>query len=61
MKTLSILKKNQNIDIKLKRKNGELKNVHGYWRAISYGIENMQMQGVLGIFAVNLKRILKLS
>ena len=45
---------------KIEAKNGELKNVHGYGRAISYGIENMQMQGALTIFAVNLKRILKL-
>ncbi|MGY6647980.1 IS1182 family transposase [Wenyingzhuangia sp. IMCC45574] len=46
---------------KIEAKNGELKNVHGYGRATSYGIENMQMQGALTIFAVNLKRILKLS
>ena len=46
---------------KIEAKNGELKNVHGYRRATSYGIENMQMQGALTIFAVNLKRILKLS
>jgi len=46
---------------KIEAKNGELKNAHGYGRAISYGIENMQMQGALTIFAVNLKRILKLS
>lgn len=46
---------------KIEAKNGELKNVHGYGRATSYGIENMQMQGALTIFAVNLKRILKLN
>lgn len=45
---------------KIEAKNSELKNVHGYDRAISYGITNMQMQGALAIFAVNLKRILKL-
>lgn len=45
---------------KIEAKNGELKNVHGYGRAIAYGIENMEMQGALTIFAVNLKRILKL-
>jgi len=45
---------------KIEAKNSELKNVHGYNRATSYGIENMQMQGALAIFAVNLKRILKL-
>lgn len=46
---------------KIEAKNGELKNVHGYGRATSYGIENMQMQGAMAIFAVNLKRIIKLS
>ena len=45
---------------KIEAKNSELKNVHGYDRAISYGITNMQMQGAMAIFAVNLKRILKL-
>jgi transposase len=45
---------------KIEAKNSELKNVHGYDRAISYGITNMQMQGAIAIFAVNLKRILKL-
>jgi transposase len=46
---------------KIEAKNSELKNVHGYNRAISYGIENMQMQGALTIFTVNLKRIIKLT
>lgn len=45
---------------KIEAKNSELKNVHGYDRADSYGIENMQMQAAMAIFAVNLKRILKL-
>lgn len=45
---------------KIEAKNSELKNVHGYRRAASYGITNMQMQGALAIFTVNLKRILKL-
>jgi transposase len=45
---------------KIEAKNSELKNVHGYDRAISYGITNMQMQGAMAIFTVNLKRILKL-
>lgn len=45
---------------KIEAKNSELKNAHGYGRAISYGIENMQMQGALAIFTVNLKRIIKL-
>ncbi len=45
---------------KIEAKNGELKNSHGYDRAFSYGLDSMQMQGVMTIFAVNLKRILKL-
>lgn len=45
---------------KIEAKNNELKNVHGYDRAIAYGIENMQIQGALAIFTVNLKRIIKL-
>ena len=45
---------------KIEAKNSELKNVHGYDRAISYGITNMQMQSAMAIFTVNLKRILKL-
>lgn len=46
---------------KIEAKNSELKNVHGYGRASSYGINNMQMQGAMAIFAVNLKRIIKLT
>ncbi|MEA5406098.1 IS1182 family transposase [Arcicella sp. DC2W] len=46
---------------KIEAKNSELKNVHGYGRANAYGIENMQMQGAMAIFTVNLKRILKLN
>jgi transposase len=46
---------------KIEAKNSELKNVHGYGRANAYGIENMQMQGAIAIFTVNLKRILKLK
>ncbi|TDS11816.1 IS1182 family transposase [Sphingobacterium paludis] len=45
---------------KIEAKNSELKNVHGYGRADSYGIQNMEMQGAMAIFTVNLKRILKL-
>ena len=45
---------------KIEAKNSELKNVHGYARANSYGINSMQMQGAMTIFTVNLKRILKL-
>ena len=46
---------------KIEAKNAELKNVHGYSRANSYGIANMQMQSAIAIFTVNLKRIIKLS
>jgi transposase len=46
---------------KIEAKNSELKNAHGFDRATSYGIENMQMQGALAIFTVNLKRIIKLK
>jgi transposase len=46
---------------KIEAKNAELKNVHGYGRAKSYGLENMQMQSALAIFTVNVKRILKVS
>jgi len=46
---------------KIEAKNGELKNAHGFGRATSYGITNMQMQGAITMFAVNLKRIIKLS
>uniref|UniRef100_UPI00300915EB transposase n=1 Tax=Galbibacter sp. PAP.153 TaxID=3104623 RepID=UPI00300915EB len=46
---------------KIEAKNSELKNVHGYQRAISYGLNSMEMQGAMAIFAVNLKRILKLT
>jgi transposase len=45
---------------KIEAKNSELKNIHGYGRASSYGIDSMQMQGALAIFTVNLKRIFKL-
>lgn len=46
---------------KIEAKNAELKNVLGYDRALSYGIECMRMQGAMAIFAANIKRILKLS
>lgn len=46
---------------KIEAKNSELKNVHGYGRAIAYGIDGMQMQGALAIFTVNLKRIIRLT
>jgi transposase len=43
---------------KIEAKNGELKNVHGYDRAIAYGLGNMKMQGAMAIFTVNVKRII---
>jgi transposase len=45
---------------KIEAKNSELKNVHGYDRATSYGLANMQMQGAMAIFTVNVKRIINL-
>ncbi|MBK3495289.1 hypothetical protein JFL43_10585, partial [Viridibacillus sp. YIM B01967] len=41
-------------------KNSELKNPHGYDTAQSAGLFGMEIQGATIIFAVNLKRILKL-
>ena len=41
-------------------KNNELKHRHGYDIASSSGLIGMEMQGAMAIFAVNLKRILKL-
>lgn len=46
---------------KIEAKNSELKNVLGYDRAWSYGIDCMRMQGAMTIFVANIKRILKLS
>ena len=45
---------------KIEAKNSELKHSYGYDRALSYGLECMQMQGALAIFTANVKRILKL-
>lgn len=45
---------------KIEAKNAELKNVLGYDRAESYGMDAMQMQGAITMFAANLKRIIKL-
>ena len=42
-------------------KKSELKQVYGYDKALSYGIDSMQMQGAMVIFAANIKRILRLS
>lgn len=45
---------------KIEAKNSELKHRHGYDIASSSGLIGMEMQGALTIFAVNIKRILKL-
>ena len=45
---------------KIEAKSSELKNVFGYGRADSYGIDCMRMQGAMVIFAANIKRILRL-
>lgn len=45
---------------KIEAKNSELKHRHGYDIASSSGLIGMEMQGAMTIFAVNLKRILKL-
>ena len=45
---------------KIEAKNSELKHRHGYDVASSSGLIGMEMQGALSIFAVNLKRIIKL-
>jgi transposase len=46
---------------KIEAKNSELKHRHGYDVATSSGLTGMQIQGAMAIFAVNLKRILKLA
>ncbi|MFT9821167.1 IS1182 family transposase [Lysinibacillus sp. NPDC056185] len=45
---------------KIEAKNSELKNPHGYNTAKTAGLFGMEIQGATTIFAVNLKRILKL-
>ena len=45
---------------KIEAKNSELKHRHGYDVASSSGLICMEMQGAMMIFAVNLKRIIKL-
>ncbi|MBB6675137.1 IS1182 family transposase [Cohnella nanjingensis] len=46
---------------KIEAKNSELKHRHGYDVASSSGLLGMELQGAMAIFAVNLKRILKMS
>ncbi|WP_407637728.1 transposase [Bacillus ndiopicus] len=45
---------------KIEAKNSKIKNPHGYKTAKSVGLFGMEIQGATTIFAVNLKRILKL-
>jgi hypothetical protein len=45
---------------KIEAKNSELKHRHGYDVASSSGLVGMELQGVMAIFTVNIKRILKL-
>lgn len=45
---------------KIEAKNSELKHRHGYDVASSSGLVGMEMQGAMTIFAVNLKRIIKI-
>lgn len=45
---------------KIEAKNSELKHRHGYDVASSSGRIGMEMQGAMAIFAVNLKRIIKM-
>jgi len=45
---------------KIEAKNSELKHRHGYDTASSSGLVGMEIQGATAIFAVNLKRIIKL-
>lgn len=45
---------------KIEAKNRELKNLHGYNTAKTAGLFGMKIQEATTIFAVNLKRILKL-
>ena len=45
---------------KIEAKNSELKNRHGYDVASSSGLISMEMQGAMTIFAVNMKRIIRL-
>jgi hypothetical protein len=45
---------------KIEAKNSELKHRHGYDVASSTGLFGMEIQGATAIFAVNLKRIIKL-
>lgn len=45
---------------KIEAENAEPNNAHSSYRASSYGLANMNLQAAITVFAVNLKRILKL-
>ncbi|MFC0023770.1 IS5/IS1182 family transposase, partial [Neobacillus cucumis] len=45
---------------KIEAKNSELKHRHGFKIANCSGLFGMEIQGATAIFAVNIKRILKL-
>ena len=45
----------------IEAKNGEIKNQHGYARCQMIGLDGLELQGAMTIFAVNLKRIIKLQ
>ena len=59
-KTEYFKNKMRNERYKIEAKNSELKRRHGYDVASSSGLIGMEMQGAMAIFAVNLKRIIKL-
>lgn len=46
---------------KIEQKNGILKNVYGYRKTLSFGIESMKIQGAVAIYVSNIMRILALS
>ena len=45
---------------KIESKNADLKNNYGYRKSISYGIDAMEMQGAVTLFASNMRRIMRL-
>ena len=45
----------------IEAKNGEIKNQYGYTRCQMIGLDGLELQGAMTIFAVNLKRIIKLQ
>jgi len=45
---------------KIEAKNSELKHRYGYGVALSSDLFGMELQGIMAIFALNVKRIVKL-